>query len=192
MKFSVNASASDGRFPHRITPVIILAAMLTDAEYSICRALPADVAGIMMLAEENHADRGGALTGTLRREAVAQTIGMLPNVVARRNETVVGFVLAWEKTCFKHPVVEAMLEAYPGSPNAYVYGPVCVAVSERGKGLANAMFRKLCDLLPSREGILFINASNEPSLRAHRKMGMRMTGRFMHAGRTFLIFAYGG
>jgi hypothetical protein len=84
----------------------------------------------------------------------------------------------------------AMLQSYPGSPDAYVYGPICVAAAARGKGIAEAMFSEVCRLLPEREGILFINAGNLPSIRAHQKMGMQMITEFIYSGAKFLVFAY--
>ena len=67
-----------------------------------------------------------------------------------------------------------MLRAYPGAaPDAYVYGPVCVAEEARGRRLAAAMFAALRARLPRREGVLFIRRDNAASLRAHERMGMR-------------------
>jgi predicted GNAT family acetyltransferase len=64
-----------------------------------------------------------------------------------------------------------MLCAFP-PPDCYLYGPVCVAESERGKGLARALFEELRARLPGRPAMLFVRADNAASLRAHRKMGM--------------------
>jgi predicted GNAT superfamily acetyltransferase len=161
-------------------------------DVSIERANSTHVDGIMKLAEENAPERGGELTGTLDREAVAATIQEMPSVVACRAGRVVAFVLTFEKDSVRNPCVKAMLETYPGVPDAYVYGPVCVDASARGLGIAGRMFEELRSLLPGREGILFIKASNESSLRAHRKMGMRKTAEFSYEGREFLVFAYDG
>ena len=87
-------------------------------------------------------------------------------------------------------MIAAMLRAYPGTLDSYVYGPVCVAANERGHGLAAMMFAELRKLLPGREGILFIRADNIASLRAHQKMGMREAGAFEHDGDAFLALAY--
>ena len=154
------------------------------------RANLTHVDGILKLAEDNTAERGGELTGALVRDAVVATIQMLPSVVAHSAGHIVGFLLTWETTFSEHPCVRAMLRIYPGSPGAYVYGPVCVESSARGQGLAGSMFKHLGELLPGREGILFIKASNEPSLRAHRKMGMRKTAEFTYEGAKFFVFAY--
>jgi predicted GNAT family acetyltransferase len=101
-------------------------------------------------------------------------------------------VLTREKNGATPPIVQAMLQSYPGSQTSYSYGPVCVEEAERGQGVAASMFAELKRLLPGREGVLFIKASNEPSLRAHRKMDMREVGRFVFEGAELLIFAYEG
>ena len=54
------------------------------------------------------------------------------------------------------------------------------------------MFAELRKLLPGREGVLFIKASNEPSLRAHRKMDMREVGEFVFEDMRLIVFAYEG
>ena len=161
-------------------------------DVSIERANSTHVDGIMKLAEENAPERGGELTGTLDRKAVAATIQELPSVVVCSAGRVVAFVLTCEKASAGNPCVKAMLKAYPGPPDAYVYGPVCVDASARGLGIAGRMFEELRKLLPGRQGILFIKASNQPSLRAHRKMGMRETAEFKYEDRKFLVFAYDG
>jgi ribosomal protein S18 acetylase RimI-like enzyme len=158
---------------------------------SIERANLSHVDGIMKLAEENYPEHGGELTGTLDRNAVASTIQKLPSLVACRAGQVVGFLLTWEKHPSGNPCVRAMLKAYPGPADAYVYGPICVDASVRGLGIAGQMFEELRRRLPDREGILFIKASNESSLRAHRKMGMREAARYMFEGKEFLVFAFG-
>lgn len=158
-------------------------------DVSIERANAAHIDGIMKLAEENAPERGGELTGTLERETVAAAIQKLPSVVACSAGRVVGFVLTWEKNSSANPCVKAMLNAYAGSRDAYIYGPVCVDASTRGLGIAGKMFEELKRLLPGREGILFIKASNEASLRAHRKMGMRETARYAYEGKEFLVFS---
>jgi GNAT superfamily N-acetyltransferase len=90
------------------------------------------------------------------------------------------------------PLVQAMLKVYPGTPNAYNYGPICVAESERGRGLASAMFAALRARLPEREDIAFIRRDNTTSLLAHKKMGMQEVAEFTHDGLVFVVVAYGG
>ena len=54
------------------------------------------------------------------------------------------------------------------------------------------MFEELRRMQPGREGVLFIKASNEPSLRAHRKMGMREVAEYVFNGVPLVVFAYEG
>jgi hypothetical protein len=90
------------------------------------------------------------------------------------------------------PIIRAMLAAYPGGPDAYVYGPICVDEAERGQGIAQAMFAERGRHLPGREGILFIRRDNPASLSAHAKMGMREVAAFAFNGRDHAILAYRG
>lgn len=159
---------------------------------SIERARLADVDGILRLAEDNYPEQGGELSGHLVRASVVETIQALPSVVARSDGHVIGFLLTWRKSKAASPFIQAMLAAYSGSDDAYVYGPICVDSSARGRGIAGAMFAELRRLLPRREGILFIKANNEPSLRAHRKMGMRVVAEYTFQGTPFFVLAYRG
>ncbi len=156
------------------------------------RARLADIDGILKLAEANEVEHGGALLGHLHRSVLIATLERLPSIVATKNGQVVGFLVTWEKTesSFNTPIVKTMLQTYPGGEDAYVYGPVCVDAAMRGHGLAEAMFMELRRLLPGREGILFIKVDNEPSLRAHRKMGMQKVAEFTYEGTEFIVLAY--
>jgi hypothetical protein len=81
----------------------------------------------------------------------------LPVIVARRSERAVGYlVTASREATHNVPVIAAILRAYSGTLDSYVYGPVCVAANKIGHGLAAMMFAELRKLLPGREGILFI------------------------------------
>jgi ribosomal protein S18 acetylase RimI-like enzyme len=159
---------------------------------AIDRANLTDVTGILELAQANDAEHGGMLLGHLEREAVSKTISQMPSVVARKDNEVVGFLLSWAKTSTQMPIITIMLQAYPGTKDAYLYGPICVEETMRGQGIAAAMFAKLKNYLPQRQGILFVKANNEPSLRAHRKMGMCQMTEFTYEGTKFLVFAYDG
>ena len=158
----------------------------------IARAELGDVDGIVALAESNAPGRGGQLSVGLTAAEVSAVIRDLPVIVARRKHAVIGFLIAREKGANAPAIVRAMLEEYPGTQDSYSYGPVCVDQAARGQGLAGMMFAELRRLLPGREGILFIKASNEPSLRAHRKMGMREVGTFVFEGTPLVILAYQG
>ncbi|MBA1200583.1 GNAT family N-acetyltransferase [Pseudomonas capeferrum] len=126
-------------------------------------------------------------------ERILTMMREMPLIVARRDRRVAGFLLtATRYMNADYPLVNAMLKAYPGSPDAYIYGPICVIEEERGHGLAQAMFEHLCRLEPGREGILFIRKDNEASMHAHLKMGMREVATFMFEGHAFAVFSFRG
>lgn len=160
------------------------------AEVVILQAQAADVDGIFDLAGRNVTENGGQLAVHFTREQIALSIQASSAVVARRNGQVIGFVLTRDKHGANPPIIEAMFRAYSGTENSYSYGPVCVDTSARGFGIAAMMFAELRKLLPGREGVLFIKASNESSLRAHRKMDMREVGEFVFENTRLIVFAY--
>lgn len=153
----------------------------------------ADIDGVLALQEANQADHGGTLSARMPRTFFVAALNGMPVIVARRDDCVVGFLVSAPKLPLPEaPVVRAMLHAWPGADDAYVYGPTCVAAEERGRGLASAMFAALRARLPGREGVLFIRSDNAASIRAHAKMGMRQVAAFEHDGATILVLAYVG
>lgn len=152
-----------------------------------------DLDGILALQEANQPERGGTLSARLSRTQLQAMLADLPLIVARRGDAIVGYLLAASTaTVAAVPVIRAMLTAYGGGPDAYVYGPIVVAERERGRGLAQRLFESLRKRLPAREGILFIRADNSASLRAHEKMGVVPRGTFRHNERDFAVLSYEG
>ncbi len=164
-----------------------------DEIYEIGSATVDDISAILDLQERNLAHRGGTLSARLSRAWFEAAITAMPVIVARRAGQVVGYLVSSPlAACVEVPVVQAMLQAYPGAPNAYVYGPICVEETERGRGVAGAMFEALRARLPGREGVLFIRRDNEASLKAHAKMGIREVARFKYDGNDFVVLSYVG
>lgn len=159
----------------------------------ISRAKREDIDGILALQEMNQPEHGGTLSARLPRAWLETALNDMPLIVARRNGQVVGYLISASRDAVAGvPVIVAMLQAYPGAHDAYVYGPVCVATAERGQRLAEAMFAALRAELPDREGILFIRTDNAASLRAHARMGMRQVAAFEHEAAELIAFAYLG
>ncbi|MDP5238766.1 GNAT family N-acetyltransferase [Uliginosibacterium sp. 31-16] len=159
----------------------------------IRRAGEADVAGIHRLMTANLAANGGCLSASFSPEQIVAMLQTAPMLVAHRETEVVGFLMTGSRAASGEvPVLRAMLEAYPGAEDAYVYGPVCVAADVRGQGLAQTMFAELRRHLPGREGILFVRRDNAASLRAHAKMGMREVAEFSFRDAGHVVFAYRG
>lgn len=160
---------------------------------NIGTATEVDLDGIVELQAANQPERGGMLSASLPRARIAEMIRGRPLIVARRSGRVVAFLMNSTREMNDDvPIIRAMLEAYPGTADAYVYGPICVTEEERGKGLAEAMFTQLRRVERGREGILFIRRDNPASLRAHTKMGMREVAGFVFGGTEYVILSYIG
>jgi predicted GNAT family acetyltransferase len=175
-----------------LPPRFKLALAQMTADHDIALATPDDIPGILALQEPNLVETvGGGISVRQTAEWFERTMREMPLVVARRGGKIVGYVVATSLAAKSHvAIVQAMLQQFPAPPNCYSYGPVCVAESERGKGLAGAMFERLRAQLPGRPAMTFVRADNGPSLTAHRKMGMRELGAFSNEGVTHIAFAY--
>lgn len=166
---------------------------MTNHETDVGRANEADLDGILVLQAANQMARGGSLSASLPRARVAAMMQEMPLIVARREGRITGFLMTTTRAMNADlPIVQAMFAAYHGTPDAYVYGPICVGETERGKGLAQRMFAELRRLERGREGILFIRKDNQPSLRAHLKMGMKEVASFPFNGFDFAVYSYIG
>ncbi len=153
------------------------------AGYEIAVAIPPDIPGLLALQDANQPDRGGILSARFPHEWIQAAIANEAIVVARRDDKIAGYVVSGELSAQAHvPVVQAMLRAYAPPPNSYLYGPICVARSERGRGLAGALFDALRARFPGRDSITFIRRDNQVSRRAHAKMGMTEVAAFIHDG----------
>ena len=143
-------------------------------DYEIALATPEDIPGIITLQDPNVIDRGGGLSVRQTADWFKRSMLEMPIVVGRRDGKVVGYVLSTSLAAKAHvAIVQAMLRTFPAPPDCYLYGPVCVAETERGRGLAQIMFEALRTRLPGRPAMTFIRADNAPSLQAHRKMGCK-------------------
>jgi hypothetical protein len=151
-----------------------------------------DAEPISALLMANSPDRGGALHGDWPIGLVRQWIedGALI-VVAMNGPKLVGALLTSEKAQASAPPVVAMLKAWPGSADAYVYGPVCVDQAARGLGVLEAMYARVVACLPGREAVLFINASNIRSLKAHARLGMVRVANFTLGEEAFIVLSSG-
>jgi L-amino acid N-acyltransferase YncA len=166
---------------------------MTRANCRIRVATAADVPGILDLQARNLPDRGGLLSVGFPQAWFEAAVAAMPVIVAERDEEVLGYLVSAPFSALMEvPIVQTMLRAYPGSEGGYLYGPICVAEAERGRGIALAMFAALREQLPGREGIAFIRRDNAVSLYAHRRMGMREVADFDFDGVAHVVIAYGG
>jgi predicted GNAT superfamily acetyltransferase len=160
------------------------------SDYDIGLATRDDIAGILALQEENLLDHGGSLSVRLPADWFERAMLEMPLIVGRRDGKIVGYVVATTIAAqMKIPIVRAMLHKFPAPPNCFIQGPVCVADSERGKGLAGLMFAEMRASLPGRAAITFIRSDNDASLRAHAKMGICRVGEFEIGGECYTVVA---
>jgi hypothetical protein len=68
-----------------------------------------------------------------------------------------------------------MLGTFPAPSDCYLYGPVCVADTERGRGLAGASFSKLCAHMGDRRAMIFVRADNANAAYAATPENLRST-----------------
>jgi predicted GNAT superfamily acetyltransferase len=161
------------------------------ADYEIAFALPDDIPSVLTLQEANLPDNGGSLSVRQSADWFKRAIVEISLFVCRRDGKVVGYVLGTSLAAKAHiPIIQAMLRSFPASSDCYLYGPVCVADAERGKGLAGAMFKELKTHMRDRSAMTFVRADNGVSLRAHRKMGMRELGTFVNEGVPYIALSY--
>lgn len=163
-----------------------------NAYYLIGPAQAADIAPVTALLQANSPSRGGSLTGEFSQDKVAAMAnGTSPVMVARRlaGGPVVGVLFSAAAAAARAPVVQAMLAAYAGRAGAYVYGPVCIAASERGRGLLALLYGALRQQQAGAEAVLFIRRDNIGSLRAHERLGMREVAGFVFDGAEFAVYS---
>src|SRR5215475_4546837 len=164
---------------------------MTSANYEIGLATSDDIPAIVAMQEANLHENGGGLSVRQTADWFRRTMSEMPIVVVRRDGLVVGYALATSVAAKAHVgIVQTMLRAFPAPPNCYLYGPVCVAESERGKGLAGLMYQEMRKRLPGRNAMSFVRSDNIQSLRANRKMGKTELGEFIHDGETYIVFAF--
>jgi hypothetical protein len=161
------------------------------ADYEITLATPDDIPGILSLQEPNLVERGGGLSVRQTADWFRNAIVEKSVVVGRLEGKVVGYVLGTSLAAKAHvAIIQTMLRNFPPPPDCYLYGPVCVSETERGNGLAAALFEVLQTHMIGRPAMTFVRADNAPSLRAHWKMGMQELGTFMSEGIPHVALTY--
>ena len=122
---------------------------MTSANYETGLAATDDIPAILAMQDVNLHENGGGLSVRQTADWFRRTMSEMPIVVARRDGVVVGYALATSIAAKSHVgIVQTMLRAFPAPPNCYLYGPVCVAESERGSGLAAMMYQEMLNVCP--------------------------------------------
>ena len=149
-----------------------------------------DAVRVSSLLMTNSSERGGALFGDWSIGVVTKwiTSGALI-AVATDGSKLLGVLFTSEKARASAAPVVAMLRAWPGTVDAYVYGPVCIDEAARGQGVLEKLLAYVAARLPGREAILVIKANNTRSLQAHVRLGMRQVANFELGGETFVVLS---
>jgi hypothetical protein len=154
-------------------------------------AEPPDVESISALLTANAGERGGMLLGQWPPDVIERRIsnGQLIVIATDDEGGLLGALLTSEKEFDEAPPVQAMLKAWPGQADAYIYGPVCISREARGRGVLEALHAKLREARAGREAILFIREDNPRSLKAHLRLGMREVARYDLKGERFIVLS---
>ncbi|AUC98215.1 N-acetyltransferase [Bradyrhizobium sp. SK17] len=152
-----------------------------------------DAEAISALLMADSGDHGGMLLGQWPRETIETRISSGQPIVIATDEAdrLLGALLTSEQDFDEAPPVRAMLMAWPGGPDAYVYGPVCISRDARGLGVLEALYAELRATFPGREAILFVREDNPRSLKAHLRLGMREVAHFDLGGKVFVVLSDG-
>ena len=158
------------------------------SEYAISVARRDEIPELLALQQDNLAINGGALSVAFPASWFEQSIQEMPVLVARRDGRLVGYLASSLRARTRHLALsEAKYSAYSAAPDAYNSGPLCIAGSERGRGLAGLLLGALIARLPGREAAAFIRCDNPASRAVHRKAGFREVAMFSHAGVKYVV-----
>jgi hypothetical protein len=180
------------------------------AQVLLRRATTRDLPGILELQKANYVgnlameERGeGYLSleftpGQL--EQLSRDIGVF---VACDNEAVLGFLCAFRRSfCHDSPLIAKMLEEldrvrYLGnslaSHRSFIYGPVCIHRSWRGRGLLQRLYAALLKEVAGRfeVGVTFVAKDNPRSRHVHaHKLSMAEVGEFEVGGEGYVLLAF--
>jgi L-amino acid N-acyltransferase YncA len=161
--------------------------------YRVSVATSDDIPDILALQSENQISRGGGLSVEFPQQWFGRAINDMPVVIARREGRLVGYLVSSSQEATQHLALsQAKYRAYPARPGSYNSGPLCIAASERGRGLVAELFALQRSLLPEREGVAFVRQDNAASRAVHAKYGFREVAEFSHSGLKYLVMSYAG
>ena len=149
------------------------------SEYNISVASRADLPQLLALQKANLIANGGSLSVEFSSDWFERSMEEMPIIVAKRRGQLVGYLVSSSRMATQHfALSEAKFRAYPAAPDAYNSGPLCIASSDRGRGLTAMLFRALSARLPGREAAAFIRRDNASSRIALLKVGFREVAEF--------------
>lgn len=176
----------------------------------IRRATQTDYSGICELARSHYkenptpADRQqGFLSARFSLQQITDIANSLGIIIASDAGRVAGFMCASRCEWSDQPaIVRQMLDnlwryRFHEQPldksKVFVYGPVCIDLAYRGRGVLRKMHqclnRGMDGLYPA--GVAFVANDNQASLRAHIDgLGMHQVGDFLYLAHTYQVLAF--
>ena len=147
--------------------------------------------------------RGGFLSAAFTAEHFVQMTREVVVMVADDEGEVCGYLCAGSLEFHRQfPLLAAMLDRFErvsflGRPltaqRTFIYGPVCVARSHRGRGLLRGLYDALRREVAGGydAGVAFVAKDNQRSLAAHTDgLGMTLAGDFSFNGKQYWILAF--
>jgi len=176
----------------------------------IRKATTTDISGIIKLQSANlfnnlkaEEREKGFVTTPFTIPLIEEIISQEGLFIATDNETVVAYVFAGSWEYFSYwDIFKYMISRFPNlefqgkaisTENSFQYGPICIDINYRGKGLINKIFEEMRINLKEQYPIslTFINAVNIPSTKAHtEKLGWEIIDRFEFNGGKYLGLAF--
>ena len=176
----------------------------------IKRATPADYAGILELQAANYRGNltakereGGFLSAEFTPSQIAAMADGLGIMIARDGSRIAGYLCAHRADLAPlPPVVEAMLrccrtvacgERALADARLFVYGPVCIDRTYRGRGLLRRLYGALAaEVTGTFEfGVTLVAQDNPRSLRVHVDgLGMKDVAQFEHGSERYHLLAF--
>jgi len=176
----------------------------------IRKASHADISGILALQSANLFSNLNAEEREKGFVTTPFTISLIKEIIiqdglfiAIDNEKIVSYVFAGSWEYFSYwDIFKYMIKRFPNlkfqgkqitTENSFQYGPICIDVDYRGKGLINQIFEEMRTHLREKYpiNITFINAVNIPSTKAHtEKLGWEIIDKFEFNGGKYLGLAF--
>lgn len=176
----------------------------------IRRATKADISGILELQSANlvsnlsiKEQESGFVTTPFTVDLIEEIILQDGLFIAIDKEKVVSYVFAGSWEYFSYwDIFKYMIKRFPDlefqgktitTENSFQYGPICIDINYRGKGLINQIFEEMRLNLKEKYPIslTFINAVNIPSTKAHtEKLGWEIIDRFEFNGGNYIGLAF--
>jgi L-amino acid N-acyltransferase YncA len=124
-------------------------------------------------------------------------------IVAVERQHVLGYLCSGSVDYSRQfPLLAAMVQCFPklryaerplDSYLTFVYGPVCIARSQRGRGLLRSLYHELLNALGTSYdlGVALISKNNPRSFEAHvRKLSMTLVGEYEFREQQYDIVAF--